>query len=264
MKSLRSDRDITNEQIGWIRSWLAQIAYQDMLRVQNSGVDRTWLGVMIVMLAMMGWGLSVSLLGRPGHPQSPHLWWAVAYALCATLAFPVAGILHKRDLRRREKAAREEIAFEHENDPLHVRAHLILRAVEGYNLRCAVYREYKENVDKDLIVGDEEAANRYHENLTKARETIMRAIDNLEKAKTLHERQQEFEKLNPKHAERLQDTALSDLMINLNQSAELPAQVATTNLRVVIDHEDELKAIADELSGESLSARIEALKVQRG
>jgi len=183
--------------------------------------------------------------------------WVVCFGLVSLVAWIKTGIdaVPKSDVLRAEK--RQELEKELNSDPLYVRAKLISKAMADYKAHCDKYRMWFQAVDEELLPADDALAERYHAFIVRAHDVLEKAMGNFQNAKALSERQRSYKELHPELGTKPENTALSQLISQLNHPVEMAPEVALTDPRATLEFEQILGDVAKELEGSDLAGQIE-------
>ncbi|MFH1430235.1 MAG: hypothetical protein ABIG71_01765 [Candidatus Uhrbacteria bacterium] len=194
----------------------------------------TWIALSLVVLVGSGIFSTVD-------PNISFGWFG-----CTTVVSSIVSILTtwhitvRRGFRlqyAQKEALGRELSLQREADKLYQRALLIEKALADYKLHCTRYREWRTQVEDELVDDDPESADRYFDTIVRWQDVLDQAIDNFETVRERVEREKAF--VSQHGAERAADNdGLARLTTELNAEVELPQ----------LPHEliDPIRALEDE------------------
>lgn len=196
--------------------------------------------------------IATSEMDRYGEIVDFHWHWIgnVWLGLLA-IGIPLLIVLSKaigKARREMQATTRVQLEAEHRAHPLVQRAELIDRAVRDYFFHCDRYREWKQQVDDELVAEDAAAAERYLAFLERAREVLERAIANFTAVAERAAREETYLAQHPELQNQTEGTALTLLLDELKADVEKPElpQAILDPIRA-LEHEEQLAAVAAEL-----------------
>lgn len=204
-----------------------------------------------------------------GFPQDYWKPWPTAgtvdiyVGLFGLVVWIIAGLSAKSKTILLQEEKRVELQTNLDQNPLYPRAKLITKAIHDYQRHLDKYRSwFHAVVDDEITEADEETAERYFYFLTHSKEMLEKAVRNFKNAATLLERQEKYHQQHPDLTTPSTDTALSELLALLDEPVEFPPDVDFGNPHLALDHEEVLTALSRDLSGETLTRRIEEATAQ--
>lgn len=240
-----------------LSSWLQE---QQKKRVEDvvAGVHAKGHRWNLALWVMAGIGAVLTffntMASMPSYPGRPDFSWytfGTYTAIGGGIALMLAVVLSKirsYPTTIMRQAKRSQIQPQFNADPLVQRARLIAEAASAYAIYCARYRQWREEVEEEIVPPNEEKADEYHAFLTAAREVILAASTNFWNVIERIVRAEEFAKLHPQAAAAQDGDGLALLLDELKVGITPPSMLnAQADPVQALEDETRLARVAQEL-----------------